>query len=191
MPDAVEDELRKKYKVDECFYPKIDLTVDFPKGLQGEIKKIMQILKSNGFPATTENVYTLMDLKKKLLQKYSNEAEGKQALEDYANLVKQKQPVGSVVPIDYYLVAGIIGVLLYAIGKFGGSFLEEAGKITAKRLLKKTETKKHLISKLKIDKNEYNLFAQQIIVIIDKNGADVTELMNSLQKTRKVNAKSS
>jgi hypothetical protein len=191
LPNTVEDELRKKYKMDECFYPKLDMTVDFPKGLRGEIEKTIQILKNNGFPATTENVYNLMNFKRKLLQKYNNEAEGKKALDDYASLIKQKQPVGSVVPVDYYLVAGIIAVLLYALGKFGGSFLNEAGKIAAKKLLKKNETKKHLQSELKIDKNEYNLFAQQIVVIINKNGADLTELVSGLQKTKEVNAKSS
>jgi hypothetical protein len=38
---------------------------------------------------------------------------------------------------------------------------------------------------MRIDKNEYNLFANQIIVIIDKNGAEVSELVNNLKKTRK------
>jgi hypothetical protein len=191
LSENIKEELGRKYKVDASFYPKLDMDVDFPKGLQGEVEKIMQILKNNGFPATSENVYHNMEFKKKLLKKYSGEGEEKQVVEDYTNLLKQKQPVGSVVPIDYYLVAGLIGLLIYVGGKFGGSFLDEAGKITAQKLLNKGETKKHLQKEMRIDKNEYNLFANQIVVIIDKNGADLSELMNNLQKTKKVNAKSS
>lgn len=191
MSDNIKEELRRKYKVDASFYPKLDMDVDFPKGLQGEVEKNMQVLKNNGFPSTSENVYHLMEFKKKLLKKYSNEGEEKQVVEDYTNLLKQKQPVGSIVPIDYYLVAGLIGLLVYVAGKFGSSFLDEAGKITAQKLLNKGETKKHLQKEMRIDKNEYNLFANQIILIIDKNGADLSELMNNLKKTKKVNAKSS
>ncbi len=191
MSDTVKEELRRKYKVDASFYPKLDMDVDFPKGLQGEVEKTMQVLKNNGFPDTSENVYHLMEFKKKLLKKYSNEGEEKQAVEDYTNLLKQKEPIGSVVPIDYYLVAGIIGLLVYVAGKFGGSFLDEAGKITAQKLLNKGETKKQLQKEMRIDKNEYNLFANQIIVIIDKNSADLSELMSNLQKNKKANSKSS
>jgi hypothetical protein len=99
------------------------MDVDFPKGLQGEVEKTILVLKNNGFPATSENVYHLMEFKKKLLKKYNNEGEEKQTVEAYTSLLKQKEPVGSVVPIDYYLVAGIIGLLVY-VG--GGESLEEA-----------------------------------------------------------------
>lgn len=189
MPNAIENELRKKYKVDEYFYPKIDMTTDFPKGLLGEIVKTRQLLENNGFSATAENIYNIMDFKRKLLSIYENEAEEKQVLNDYANVIKQKQPVGSIVPIDYYLIVGVVGVLLYVIGKFGGSFLEEAGKIAAQKLLNKDETKKRLQKELKIDKGEYNIFSNQSIVIINKNNADINELVKALQKHKKRDVK--
>jgi hypothetical protein len=185
LSKTVKDELRKKHRVDEYFYPKVDMDVDLPKGLQGEIEKTILLLENNGFPATSENVYQIMTLKKNLITKYSSGTAEKQVLEDYATLLKQKQPIGSVGPIDYYIVVGIVAILMYTFGKFGGSFLEEAGKITAKKFLKKNETKKQLQKELKIDQKEYNLFANQIIIIIDKKPSDISEILNTLEKTRK------
>jgi hypothetical protein len=189
LPDTIENELRKKYRVDEYFYPKIDMTTDFPNGLLGEIEKTRQLLENNGFSATVGNIHKIMDFKRKLFSKYENEAEGKQALHEYADLVKQKQPVGSFGPIDYYLIVGVVGVLLYVIGKFSGSFLEEAGKIAAQRLLNNDETERRLQEELKIDKDEYNIFSNQSIIIINKNSANVDKLMKTLQKHKKTNVK--
>ncbi len=182
MSKTVKNELRKKHQVDEYFYPKVDMDVDLPKGLQGEIEKTILLLENNGFSATSENVFQIMTLKKNLITKYSSGTTEKQVLEDYATLLKQRQPIGSVGPIDYYLVAGIVAVLMYIFGKFGGSFLEEAGKIAAKKFLKKNETKKQLQKELKIDQKEYNLFANQIIIIIDKKPSEVSEILNTLEK---------
>jgi hypothetical protein len=97
--------------------------------------------------------------------------------------------VGSFGPIDYYLIVGVVGVLLYVIGKFSGSFLEEAGKIAAQRLLNNDETERRLQEELKIDKDEYNIFSNQSIIIINKNSANVDKLMKTLQKHKKTNVK--
>jgi hypothetical protein len=185
--DNIENELRKKYEVDEYFYPKVDMAVDFPKGLYSEIQKIAKLLKNNGFAVTTENIYTLMDFKRKLLEKYSNESERKKVLKNYTNLIKQKQPVGSVFGIEYYLVVGIIGVLVYVLGKFVGSFSEEAGKIAAQKLLNGEKTQKDIQEELKIDKDEYNIFSNQSILIINKNDANFALLTKNLQKSSKDN----
>jgi hypothetical protein len=59
LSDGIEAELRKRYKVDESFYPKLDMIIDFPKGLHSEIERTMEVLKLNGFAVTAENVYSI------------------------------------------------------------------------------------------------------------------------------------
>jgi hypothetical protein len=93
--------------------------------------------------------------------------------------------VGSAVPIDYYLIAGIIGVLVFIIEKVAGGFLEETGKIAAQKMLNKDDTRKELQKQMKIDKNEYNIISNQSIIIITKNSGEVDDLAKNLRKNKR------
>jgi hypothetical protein len=120
------------------------MNIDFPQGFSGEVDNIKQVLESNGFLATSENVFQIMKFKKHLLSKYSEGAKEKTTISQFSKILRKKEPIGSIVPIEYLFVGGLIGIVVFALARFTGSFADEAGKIAARKLFDKKETRKQL-----------------------------------------------
>lgn len=160
------DVLKKKYKVDEFLYPKISMDIDLPGGLKSEVVSIKKTLSNNGFDVTPESIFQIMELKKRLLEGYL-EPERTPELAQYKKIVLSKEPVGSIIPLDYYLVGGLVTLVLYAIGKFTGSFAEESGKLMAQRLFKQKTTQRKLSKKLDLTQEEYAFLVNEVIIILN------------------------
>lgn len=186
MSDSVIEELRKVHKIDESFYPNISMEIDLPNGLKGEIDNIKGILSENGFTEDMENILRVLEFKKHLLSKYDNKAVWKDTTIEYRKeILSAKEPIGSTAPIEYLLVSGLIGVLLFALYKFTGSFFDETGKIAARRFFGKKEIRKYLTKKRAMTSKEYNFFANQVIVIFQEDGKSLETLRKNLKKTRR------
>jgi hypothetical protein len=175
---SIVSDLRNKYGVDENFYPKILMDVDFPNGFEGEIREIVNTLQRNNFQVTSENVFHIMELKRKLLIKYSETTEGKNAVQKYRGILLEKvKPTGIVAPIEFILVNGLIAVLLYVLARFAGSFADESGKIVARKLL---ENDKERSRELKITIHEYRFLKNEGLTIIQEG-----DTITYLQKLKK------
>jgi hypothetical protein len=179
--ESISSDLRKNYKVDEHFYPKISMDIDLPNGLEGEVSEIVRILQKNNFQVTSGNVFRIMELKKELLAKYSETTEGKNAVTRYRRILFEKvRPIGITIPIEFILVNGIITVLLYMLARFAGSFADESGKIAARKLL---ENDKERSRELKMTTEEYQFLKNEGIIIIQE-GETISSLQKKLKKQR-------
>ena len=69
-------------------------------------------------------------------------------------------------------------------GKFFGSFAEEAGKITAKKLLDRKENKREIVAHFKISEPEYNLLKKLIPEILEDQS--VNEIIKKTKKKKHV-----
>jgi len=165
--------LRRKYGVNEYFYPKISMDVDIPYGLEGEVNGIVESLKKAGFEINVENVFHVMQMKKKLLDRYRSSNEGKRAFQDYSKMISEYvKPVGVTIPTDLMFINLVVILLLYLAGRFLGSFLDEAGKIFARRML--IRNRKKLSKELNITDIEYDFFEKQVIKLLkDKTKIEV------------------
>lgn len=182
MPSLAKDisqELKQRHNVDEYFYPKVSMDLDFPNGLIGEITEIIKLLEKNGFKATTENVFRVMELKRLLLKRYGETAEGKKAKTEYRKMILEDiKPVGVTIPLEVLLVNGIIILLLSTATRFLWSFADEAGKIAAKKLL---GDDKKLSKEHNMPIKEYKFLKNQAVIFIEKgNGLDL--LIKNLQR---------
>lgn len=175
-------ELEQKYNVDEFFYPKVSMDIEISNGLIGEVTTISKILRKNGFRVTTENVFHIMELKKSLLKRYSETVEGKKSEAEFRKMILDSFfPIGSTIPIEFLLVDGIIVLLLFVAGRFLGSFADEAGKITAKKLL---GDEKKLSKEHNMPMKEYKFLKNQTVILIEK-GNDLKFLIKNLQREDK------
>ena len=168
--------------MDEYFYPTISMEIDIPNGLIGEVTEISQLLKKNGFRVTTENVFNVMELKKSLIRRYNETAEGKKSKAEYSRIILEDiKPTGITIPVDFLLVNGIVLLLLFVAYRFLGSFADEAGKIAARKLL---GDEKKLSKEHNITINEYKFLRNQAMILIEKgNGLDF--LIKNLQREGK------
>jgi len=172
-------ELKQKYKIDEFFYSGFSMDIDFPNGLIGEVDEICKLLKKNAFGVTTENVFHFMELKKALNKRYSETADGKKAMAEYRKMILEEiEPVGTTIPIELSLTNGIIILLIAIAGRFLWSFLDEAGKITAKKLL---GDEKKLSKEHNMTIKEYKFLKNQAVILIEK-GNDLDFLIKNLQR---------
>lgn len=112
--DNTVEELRRKYIIDESFYPSMSMDVDLPNGLKGEVVSIRKSLEENGFSDETENIIQVMRLKKELLREYGSKAVLKDETAEYKNILGVKKPIGSTAPIEYILTSGLTAIVLYA-----------------------------------------------------------------------------
>ena len=164
--------------MDEYFYPTISMEIDIPNGLIGEVKETSQLLKKYGFRVTTENVFSVMKLKRSLLERYNETAEGKRSKAEYIRMILEEiKPTGITIPIDFLLVNGIVLLLLFVASRFLGSFADEAGKIAARKLLndEKKNAKEH-----NIEIKEYRFLKNQTVILIDR-GNDL-DLVKKLER---------
>lgn len=181
LVNDIASDLREKRKVDEYFYPKISMDIDIPNGLEGEIADITKVLQENGFEATIENVFRVMDFKRELLTRYGETTEGKKTTAEYRRmLLEEIKPTGIAIPIELVLVNGLLALLLYVIARFAGSFADESGKIMAQRLLKKD---KECSKQLNMDIREYSFFKNETAVFI-QDGKTLVFLKQKLKKKR-------
>ena len=191
MPLSVREilnELKAKYKVDEFFYPNISMNIQVPGGLEGEISDISRVLKSSGFEITATNVLQVMELKKKLLTKYTSEAERQKILADYQELLATRvKPVGTVLPLELILVNGLVIILLSMVAKFGLSFADEAGKILARKVF--DEDKKQS-KKLNMTEDEYRFLKTEAKFWIDSEGNTLAIIKKSSRVRKKSKSKS-
>jgi hypothetical protein len=191
MPLSVKEilnEIKAKHKVDEFFYPNISMNIQVPGGLEGEISDIAQVLKSSDFEVTATNVLQVMELKKKLLTKYTSEAERQKILTDYQELLATKvKPVGTVLPLELILVNGLVIILLSMVAKFGLSFADEAGKILARKVF--DEDKKQS-EKLNMTEDEYRFLKTEAKVWVDTEGNKLVEIKKSTRVRKKSKSKS-
>jgi hypothetical protein len=177
-------DLRKNYKVDEFFYPSISMDIDLPQGFKGEVDNVTEILEKNGFATTSENAFQILTLKKNLLAKYTDKVEGRKVVTEYNKLLGKKEPVGSIVSPEYFLVSGLIAIFLYGLARFVGSFTDEAGKLAARKLFDKAETRKQLMKELNLNVNEYNLLGKEIVIIINEDSKSIEAIRKKLRKQR-------
>jgi hypothetical protein len=185
VSDNIAAELRKNHKVDEYFYPDISMDVDLPQGFKGEINSVMRVLEKNGFAANGENVFQIMNLKRNLLKDYGEKSERKKIVAEYSETLRKKEPVGSIVPLDYLLVGGIVIVVLFTLKRFLGSFADESGKLLARKLFAKSGTRKQLLKELNVSVDEYKIINNEIVVIITDYGESLDALRKRLQKAKK------
>jgi len=185
MPSFAKDialELKQKYKIDEYFYSGFSMDIDFPNGLVGEVAEISKLLEKNGFGVTTENVFHIMKLKESLLKKYGETADGKKSMVEYRKMMLEDiKPVGATTPIEFLLANGIILLLVSLAGRFLWSFLDEAGKITAKKLL---DDEKKLSKEHNMAIKEYKFLKNETVILIEK-GNDLNFLIKNLQREDK------
>jgi hypothetical protein len=181
--DAISSELRTRFGVNDFFYPKISMEIDVPGGLEGEITKIVDLLKRNGYAVTASNVFHVMTLKKQLLLRYKASKENELVLEDYDRLLLEKiKPIGISIPIDLVFVTGLTSLLIYLAARFGGSFMDEAGRIVARKLLEEKDGKK-TSKDLNLVIDEYNFLKNQVIILISDN--KIVEVTEKLKKNKK------
>lgn len=172
-------ELKQEYKVDEYFYSGFSMDIDFPNGLIGEVAEISKLLEKNGFRVTTKNVFHIMKLKESLLKRYSETADGKKSMAEYRKMILEDiKPVGATIPIEILLANGIILLLISVAGRFLWSFLDEAGKITARKLL---GDEKKLSKEHNMTIKEYKFLKNQTVILIEK-GEDLDLLIKNLQR---------
>jgi hypothetical protein len=158
----ITSKLRSKYKVDEFFYPDIQV----PDGLEGEVADVLQLLKENGFEASADNVLNVMQLKKGLLSNYCSEPE-KKTLTQYQELLATKvKPVGSAMPLDLVFVNGLVIVALSVLARFGYSFADESGKLLAHKVFKDDKKESE---KLKMVKAEYQFLKPEVVLIMNSH----------------------
>lgn len=162
------------------------MDIDLPQGLKGEINGVKTILEKNGFAGNSENIFQIMSLKKELLSKYGQETRERQVIGEYSAIVCKSEPVGSIVPLDYLFVGGLIIVLLYGLKRFVGSFADESGKLLARRLLGQSQTRKELIKELNVSENEYKILNNEIVVFIERNGESLDILRKKLKKAKRI-----
>ena len=164
--EAIVKELRSKYKIDEYFYPHISMEIDMSYGLEGEIDSNIKILQEAGFKVNNDNIFYLMHLKKELWENYISSNEGNKILQDYRKLISEFiKPIGAIFPSDLLFIDAIVIVILYLASKFFGSFFEEAGKISARKLLDKD--KKKIMKKIKITDIEYEFLKSNLIKLFN------------------------
>jgi hypothetical protein len=180
VSDDITTNLRRNYKVDEYFYPSISMDIDLPQGFKGEVENVIQGLEKNGFAMTSENTFQVINLKKRLLAKYTDRVEGKKVVREYNEMLREKEPIGSIVPPEYLLVSGLIAIFLYGLARFAGSFADEAGKLAARKLFDKS--RKQLLKELNLNANEYNLLSNEIVVIIKEDSKSIEALRKRLKK---------
>ena len=185
MPSTLElvtSELKGKYKVDEFFYPDISMNIQIPDGLKGEISEVIQLLKKNHFEVNSMNVYQVMQFKKELLTEYKDDRKRRKVLEAYQELLEKKiKPVGSAIPLDLVLVDGLVIILLYIAARFGLSFVDEAGKIAARRLLgnAKKQPKRHNMTV-----EEYHFLKTEAVTWIEE-GKTFRSFVKEIRKKKK------
>jgi hypothetical protein len=183
VSDDIAANLRKNYNVDEYFYPSISMDIDLPQGFKGEVNSVIKVLEKNGFVVTSENAFQVINLKKRLLTKYTDRVEGKKVLIEYNEMLREKEPIGSIVPPEYFLVSGLIAIFLYGLARFAGSFADEAGKLAARKLFGKA--RKQLLKELNLNANEYNFLSNEIVVIIKEDNKSIEALRKRLKKKTK------
>lgn len=181
--EDIHEILNAECGVDEYFYPGISMEIDTPYGLGGEVKAIMEWLVRRGFEANAKNVFHFMQMKRKLLEGYRSSNEGKAALRGYSEIVfEHVKPVGAAVPSDLLFVNAIVVLLLYLAGKFLGSFMSEAGKIAAKRIM--AEDEEEVSEELKADKVEYDFFRKEVIELLGDK-AKIEILVEDIEEIKK------
>ena len=172
-------DLKRRFKVDEYFYPTISMDIDIPNGLVGEVTEIGKVLKRNGFRVTTENVFRVMELKKSLLMRYDETVERKKSKAKYRKMILEDiKPTGITLPIDLLFVNGIMILLLYVAARFVGSFADEAGKIAARKLL---DDEKKLSKEHNVTIKEYKFLKNKAVILIEK-GNGLGFLIKNLQR---------
>lgn len=165
------------------------MEIDIPGGLEGEVSKIVELLKRNGYTITASNVFYVMALKKQLLLRYRASKENELILRDYNKLLLEKiKPIGISIPIDLVFVTGLTSLLVYLAARFGGSFVDEAGRIMARKLLEDKNNEK-MSKDLNLVINEYNFLKNQVIVLISDNEiAKVTKELKKSKNYRSINS---
>jgi hypothetical protein len=163
---AICETLRTKYQVNDAhIYPNMSIDVDILFGLEGEVKRISELLNTMGFEANAENIFHVMQMKSKLLIGYQSANQGKVVLLQFGKIVSEDvKPVGITIPTDLLFVTGLTAVLLYLAGRFVGSFLDEAGKIFARELLIKN--RKKIPKKLNLTELEYYFLEKQTVQLL-------------------------
>jgi len=183
MIREISNELRSKHKIDEFFYPNISMNMQIPDGLEGEISDIARVLKESGLEVNTTNVLRLMELKKKLLIKYTSKAEREKVVTAYRELLATKiKPVGTALPLELILVDGVVVILLSVLGRFVMSFVDEAGKILARKVFDDDEKQS---KKVNMTMEEYHFLKTEAKFWFDAEG----NMLASLKKSTRVGKK--
>ena len=157
--------------------------MQIPDGLEGEISDIARVLKESGLEVNTTNVLRLMELKKKLLIKYTSKAEREKVVTAYRELLATKiKPVGTALPLELILVDGVVVILLSVLGRFVMSFVDEAGKILARKVF---DDDKKQSKKVNMTMEEYRFLKTEAKFWFDAEG----NMLASLKKSTRVGKK--
>lgn len=187
---AICETLRTKYKVNDFVYPNMSMDIDIPFGLEGEVKRIVELLNNAGFAGNAEIVFRVIRMKSKLLIDYRSTSQGKIVLLRFGEIVSEHvKPVGVTIPTDFLFVTGLTAVLIYLAGRFIGSFLDEAGKILARKLL--TQNRKKISEKSNLTDFEYDFIEEQVVEFLKDETKmellveDVREIISTKKKKKK------
>jgi hypothetical protein len=185
MTEALVEELRVRFNINENFYPNMLMDVDLPNGFKSEVDSVKEILGKNGFDVGAENVAEIMFLKKTLLQTYASKDILKSNAAKYKDLLQAKEPIGCTAPLEYILVSGLVAIAVFVVTKFVGSFCSEAGKIEAKKLLSSKDAKREIVNREAITSVEYNFYVEQLNMICEQDNEPLERARKRL-KRRKV-----
>jgi hypothetical protein len=126
---VITSQLEKEYGVDDYFFPNISFELEVPGHLRGEVQRIRKQLQKAKIEADKETVYSALSSKRDLIKRYSGHPGSIKLFKD--QIVKRIRPVGAVSSIEYLLATIVFGIAF----SYLKSFADEAGKISARRLL--------------------------------------------------------
>jgi len=129
--DAICTRLETEFNVNDYFYPGLSFELDVPGHLSGEVQKIQKYLRQIHVEPTPSNIYEMLSVKRRLVQRYSR---NKRLLAQYREYVAgQVRPVGAVGSLEYMFATTVM--ILATL--FLKGFLEESGRISARRLFER------------------------------------------------------
>jgi len=129
--DAICARLETEFNVNDYFYPTLSFELDVPGHLSGEVQKIHKYLRSVHIEPTLRNIYEMLSVKRRLIQRYSRNP---RLLVQYREYVaRQVRPVGAVGPLEYTLATIVMVLATF----FLRGLLEESGRISARRLFER------------------------------------------------------
>jgi len=174
------EQLKKEYDIDIYFYPNMSMGIDSPN-LAYEVSSIIDFLKKISLPPNLMNIFTIMKAKKECIELYNSGYLKNSALKYDENILKIAKPIGGIGPLEYFY-ATAIALFLTFIFAYSAGFGQEAGKLTAKKLL--DDEKEQAIEALNSAKDEINFLEKETFFLSTK-GEDFEIVVETIRKIKK------
>jgi len=156
--DAICSELKTKFGIHDYYYRGTSFELEVPGQLEGEVQKIREHLQQAHIEPTTGNIYEVLSIKSQLIQQYSQNTGQISRYREY--IADRIKPVGAVVPVEYVLAT----IAVYIALTWLRSFLEEAGRISARTLFER-QSDRDISQKTKCNVAEVRLARPDAVVV--------------------------